>query len=280
MKRFIRYELLLVALCFAFGQMNVICNQSESVSLRFEEEFTLAEGGNFAAVWGEENTSISGVDTTLISFAGDAQLAFPAQWVYGAPPSEWKENTCAVSTGFALECFGGQNVVGLKLGEDTICGVFRQEEAVVLKPAREGFTAAELFPVPKTTDLYRWGHDCAAQAGLTVPTEVLCGPEGAILAQLLPWTVLVWLLLRLTGRKGWLVAAVLLLVVLPDWFFPTRLSDTAFWMELGESLLGRFRDWLSLSPALRDQAWKAAWLRFCAAMLCGCIPINRQTRQR
>lgn len=279
MKRFIRYTLLLLALCFAFGQANVIRTQSESVSLRFEEKFTLDEVRDFAALWGEETTTISGIDTTLIRFAGDTQLAFPAEWVYGTPPSELKEDTCAVSTGFALECFGGQDVVGLKLCEDTICGVFRHEEALVLKPAREGFTAAELFPVPKKADLYRWGLDCAARAGLPEPSEVLCGTEGAFLAQLLPWTILVWLLLRLTGRKRWLIAALLLLLLLPDWFIPTRLSDTVFRMELGDSILGRFRDGLSLSPALRDQAWKEAWLRFCAAMLCCCILSNRQTNK-
>lgn len=44
MKRFIRYTLLLLALCFAFGQANVIRTQSESVSLRFEEKFYSGRG--------------------------------------------------------------------------------------------------------------------------------------------------------------------------------------------------------------------------------------------
>lgn len=252
MKRFIRYALLLLALCFAFGQANMIGDQSQSVSLRFQEEFTLADAKGFAALWGEETAAISGIDTTLIRFAGDAQLVFPAEWVHGTPPSELKEDTCAVSSGFALECFGGQDVVGLKLGGDIICGVFRHEEAVVLKPAREGFTAAELFPVPKQTDLYRWGRDCAAQAGLPEPSAVLCGPEGAFLARLLPWVCCMWLLPRLTGRKGWLIAAVLFLLLLPDWFYPTRLSDMVFWSELFDSITGRVRDWLAPSPSLRD----------------------------
>ena len=267
MKQFIRYVLLLLALCFAFGQANVIGDQSQTVSLRFEEEFTLAEGGRFAAVWGEEPVSISGISTTRISFAGDAQLVFPAEWVYGTPPSALKERTCAVSTAFALECFGGQDVVGLQLGEDTICGVFHHPEAVVLKPAREGFTAAELYPVPSRTDLYRWGLDCAAQAGLPEPSAVLCGPEGAFLARLLPWLPCLWLLLRLTGRRGWVIAAFLLPVFLPDWFFPTRLSDTVFWSELLDSLLGRMGDWLALAPSLRNRQLKWAWVHLGAAML-------------
>ena len=279
MKRFIRYTLLLLALCFAFGQANVIRTQSESVSLRFEEKFTLDEVRDFAALWGEETTTISGIDTTLIRFAGDTQLAFPAEWVYGTPPSELKEDTCAVSTGFALECFGGQDVVGLKLCEDTICGVFRHEEAVVLKPAREGFTAAELFPVPHHVDIYRYGHDCAAQAGLPEPSEVLCGPEAAFLARLLPWVFCLWLLLRLTGRTGWLIVAILLLVLLPNWFFPTRLSDIVFWSVLFDSIAGRIRDWLALSPSLRDTELKWAWFHLGAAMLCiCCCLVNCQNR--
>lgn len=267
MKQIIRYTLLLLALCFAFGQANVIRTQSESVSLRFEEAFALDEAGDFAAVWMEETASICGINATLIRFAGDAQLVFPTEWVFGTPPCELKESTCAVSTAFALECFGGQNVVGLKLGEDTICGVFRHGEAVVLKPDREGFTAAELFPIPEKTDLYRWGLDRAAQAGLPEPTEVLCGPEGAFLARLLPWGCFLWLLLRLTGRKGWVIVGIPLLVLLPDWFFPTRLSDIVFWSELFDSTAGRIRDWFSLLPSLRDTALKWAWLHLMAAML-------------
>lgn len=277
MKRFIRYTLLLLALCFAFGQANMISDQSRSVSLRFDDEFTLADAKGFATLWGEEAATISGIDTTLIRFAGDAQLVFPAEWVYGTPPGELMEHTCAVSTGFALECFGGQDVVGLKLGEDTICGVFRHEEAVVLKPDRECFTAAELFPAPKQTDLYRWGRDCAAQAGLPEPSEILCGPEGAFAARFLPWVFGLWLLLRLTGRRGWLITAAVLLLLLPDWFFPTRLSDVRFWTELEESLCRTVQDWLSLSPALRDEAWKHSWFRFLFAMVCCGILLPRRT---
>lgn len=275
MKRIIQYVLLLLALCAAFGQANGIPDQSGSVSLRFEAEFTLDEGTLFAAVWGEETAVISGIHTTLIRFSGDAQLVFPAEWVYGTPPSELRENTCAVSTGFALEYFGGEDVVGLKLGTDTICGVFRYPVPVVLKPDREGFTAAELYPVPENTDLYRWGLDCAAQAGLPEPAEVLCGPEAAFLARLLPWTIFLWLLLRLTGRKGWLIAAIAILVFLPGWFFPTRLSDTVFWTELIESVLGRLRDWVTLSPAIRDQVMKKTWAQLGAVMASGMFILNR-----
>lgn len=156
-----------------------------------------------------------------------------------------------------------------------LCFAFGQVK--VLKPDREGFSAAELFPVPKKTYLYRWGRDCAAQAGLPEPSEVLCGPVGAFAARFLPWVFGLWLLLRLTGRRGWLIAAILLLALLPDWFFPTRLSDIRFWTELGESLCGSVQDWLSLSPALRDEAWKCSWWQFLAAMVCCAVLLPRRT---
>lgn len=278
MKNAVRYALVLLALCFALAQVKVIRAQSQSVSLRFAEEFTLEEGRSFAAVWGEETTVISGVETTRISFAGDGQLVFPAEYVFGTPPSELKGGICAVSTGFALEHFGGVDVVGMKLEEDTICGVFRCEEPVVLKPGREGFTAAELFPVPAKTDLYRWGRDYAAQAGLAEPTAVLCGPELGFWALILPFAVLLLPLLGLLGRRGWLVAGVMLLFILPEWCFPTRLSDTVFWAELGESLLGRFRDWLALSPALRDGEVKLAWLHLWILVYCAHLSLPKHRK--
>jgi len=282
MKQVIRCGIFLLALCVALGQAQMIRERSGSVSVRFEEAFDLGEGSRFAAVWGEETAVISGVDATLIRFAGDGQLAFPAQWVCGTPPGELRERACAVSTGFALEAFGGLDVVGLTLEGDTVCGVFRHEEPVVLKPDREGFTAVELFPAPREADLYRYGYDCAAQAGLPEPAAVLCGPEAAALSWFLPLGFCLWPLFRRTGGRGWLLAGLLLAVLLPDWFFPTRLSDVVFWSELRDSLAGRIEDQLALSPALRDTELKWAWLHLGAALVCirGCLPNGPDRKKR
>ena len=278
MKRSIRYLVLLLALCAAFEQANAIGEGCETVSLRFEEAVTLDSAPDFAALWSEETAEISGVETTVISFTGDAQAAFPARWVYGTPPSGLKENTCAVSTGFARECFGGQDVVGMKLGGEIICGVFEHESPVLLRPGREGFTAAEIFPVPEGTDCYRYGLDRAAQAGLPEPSEILCGPDGAFLARVLPWTLFLLPLVPLLGRKGWMFAGVLLILCLPDWFFPTRLSDTVFWSELFASILGRMKDIISLSPALRDQELMHHWFRLGAAVIAGAFFVTTRKR--
>ncbi len=280
MKRILRFAVIFLLLCVSFRQAAEIRDLSPAVSLRFEQPFTQEQAAPFAAVWSEEKGYVSGYETTLIRFDGDAQLAFPAAWRYGMPPNNLIENACAVSTQLAWEVYGGDDVTGLTVeiagSAYTICGVIDHEEAVALLPDDGGFTAAELFPVPNGTDLYRHARNCAAQAGLDEPEQILCGPESASIALLLPWLCVIrcgWPLLRRTTKgRSWLLLIVLLLLIptIPNWLVPTRWSDTVFWSELLQSLSSRFHDWLSLSPALRDLPVKEYWLMLGSAMLIIC----------
>ena len=160
--------------------------------------------------------------------------------------------------------------------EHTIVGVFYNVEAVVLIPAIDGFTAAELFPAPDGTDLYRYARNCATQADLEEPAQILCGPESASIALLLPWLCVIlygWpLLRRTTYGRSWRLLIILLLLMptIPNWLLPTRCSDTVFWSELLQSLSSRFHDWISLSPTLRDLPVKECWLTLGGAMLIVC----------
>lgn len=270
MKRILRFAAIFLLLCVAFRQAAVIREHAPSVSLRFDTPFTADQAAPFAAVWSEEKGSISGIETTMIRFAGDVQLVFPAVWLYGTPPNELMNNSCAVSTRLAWELYGGRDVTGLavELGADayTICGVFDHGEAVLLLPDDGVFTAAELFPAPSGTDLYRYGRDCAVRAGLEEPAQILCGPEVSFLAMLLPWLCLLlaaWPLLHRMQRGRrllWVFVLLLLLSAVPDWLIPTRWSDTVFWAELGQSFRSRVHDWLTLSPALRDLTVQESWL--------------------
>lgn len=273
MKRTFRFLLLFLLLCISFRQAAVIRDHSNAVSLRFDSEFSSAQAQGFDAVWAEERESVSGLPCTVIRFDGDAQLAFPAVYPYGAPPNSLMPECCAVSTDLAWELFGGEDVTGLTVeldsAEYTICGVLTCGEPVLLLPDSEGFTAAELWAPSARTDLYRYAQDRAAQAGLPEPTQILCGPEAAYLSGLLPWLCAVlaaWPLLRRTVKYP-AVLCLPLLLLLPVWFLPTRWSDTVFWSELFRSLSSRFLDWLTLAPALRDVSVKRAWFQMGTALL-------------
>lgn len=278
MKRFVRYAVLFALLCFSFRQAAVIREHTPSVSLRFSTPFSIDQAAPFAAAWSEEKGIVSGIATTLIRFTGDAQLAFPAAWVCGVPLNDLMENACAVSTRLAWELYGATDVTGLTVEFEGktyhICGVFDQDSPVLLLSGEDGFTAAELFPVPAGMDPYRYAGSCAAQAGLEEPTQILCGPEAAFLAVLLPWlSVLLtaWPLARRMARGRnwvWLIVVLILLPVIPDWFVPTRWSDTVFWAELAHSLYSRFQDWLTLNPTLRDLTVKEGWFELGIGILC------------
>lgn len=277
MKRILRFAVIFLLLCFSFRQAAEIRDLSPAVSLRFEQPFTKEQAEPFAAVWSEERGYVYGYETTLIRFGGDAQLTFPTVWLYGTPPNDLMENSCAVSTRLGWEIYGGADVTGLTVefaGEaHTIVGVFDHKDAVLLIPGDVGFTAAELLPVPDGTDLYRYARDCAAQTGLEEPAQILCGPESASIAMLLPWLCVLlcgWpLLRRMTQGRNWLWLLVVLLMIaaIPDWFIPTRWSDTAFGVELVQSLSSRVCDWLSLRPALRDLPVKEHWFMIGWAMM-------------
>lgn len=295
MKRALRWLCLFFLLSFSFRQAAQLRELSPSVSLRFGEPLTMEQvsgawtyaqafGAPWASFWTEGPCTVSGVEATAIRFAGDARLAFPAEYRFGAPPNDLTEHLCAVSTELAWTVYGAVDITGLKLTVDgaeyTVCGVFDHGQAVVLYPAREGFTAAELADLPASADAYRYARDFAAACGLGVPTELLCGPDLLLLAELLPWlgTVVcaLTLFLRLLRRIGspavWWCGAFALVVsfpvwaqVLPGWWFPAGWSDSAWWTSLGESLCARFRDWLTVSPAMRDVPVKLAWIRLLAA---------------
>lgn len=266
MKKLLRYGILCLLLCAAFRQAAMLRDLSPSVSLRFTEPISGEQAASFGAAWAEERGFVSGRESTVVRFTGDVQLVFPARWLYGTPPNGLMPDFCAVSTGLAWELFGGMDVTGLELelnGEDRIIsGVFEHGEPVLLIPDEDGFTAAELFPVPTDVDPYRFARDRAAQAALPEPVQILCGPEGAAIAMLLPWLCVIlaaWKFLR--RRNIWCraVPVVMVLMALPVWFIPTRWSDTAFWAELLGSLSGRFQDWMTVYPCLRDVQMKEAW---------------------
>ena len=285
MKRVVRILVLFLLLCISFRQAAMIRDLSPTVSLRFDSEFSYEQAQGFDAVWTEEQAYVSGCQCTLIRFDGDALLAFPAEYAFGAPPNCLTPDFCAVSSQLAWELFGGEDVTGLVVelhGEEyTICGVLAHAEPVILVPDNKAFTAAELCVPSLETDLYRYAADCAAQVGMPEPTQILCGPESALLAGLLPWLCVLLVAWKLFCRIGhrpaalWLALILILLAVIPDWVIPTRWSDTFFWSELAQSLFSRFQSWLSLPPALKDIPVKLAWFKMGAAIITSYTFVNR-----
>lgn len=306
MKRIIFRLLLFLLLAVSFAQAARIEMYSSTVSIRFDhplQEFEVNDAREYSArcsgpwpsFWGEEKGTASGASITAIRFSGDAQLVFPADYIYGAPPNDLTPSRCAISDALAWEIFGTVDATGLEVDMSgqkySVCGVFKHRESVLLFYARDGFHAAELSGVPRTEDAYRYARDYTAACGLGIPSQILCGEDSVLFANLLCWGCVILCLICLISpilnclRRPiiiWMAVAAIVLLLpvwmqwLPQWWIPTRWSDRAFWSALWESILSRPRDWITLSPKLRDLPFKYASCILLPASLFACCVIRAE----
>lgn len=298
LKKGLLAALILVLLSFSFRQTALVRRLLPSVSLRYTAPLTveqLAAARSYArqtegpsiAFWTERRVPArSALGNTMvqqITFDGEADLAYPAEYRFGRAPSALEPQTCAVSVGLAWALWGGQDATGLELTvEDTTCrvvGIFPGEEALLLRPDTADFTAAELQHIPEGEDGYRWAETFAMTSGLGQPDWILWSSGFSAWIQLLPWFCVtvpgLWLVLYGIGKLRRLPAfwrsavcfglafflALLLpalLEALPAWLIPTRWSDLNHWHRLGQTLQARLLDLLALYPSSRDVAAKTA----------------------
>lgn len=296
-------------LILAFRQASLLTLLLPTVSLRYDTplektqvEAALAygekSGGPCFTFWAESSTWVSaeerGSAARQVIFRGEPEVAYPTAYRHGTAPVS--PGACAVSTGLAWALWGGGNVVGLELTveEDIfrVTGVFEEDEPLLLRPGEGAFTAAELSGIPRGQDGYRFAASYGESCGLGTPEEVLWGPGFAGWAQ-----VLAWLPVALAGGRlfpyglrqarrlpgfrrsalrfglAFLLALALpwLLEQLPAWLLPTKWSDFSFWSRLGQTLLNRCRDLLSLSPQTRDVGVKLAMVKESLYVLAACI---------
>lgn len=298
----------------AFQHAALVSSLCPTVSLRYDEaitreqakavkEYALKNDGPWPTFWAERTVWVQGRAVQQVSFDGEAQLAYPAEYLHGRAPTSWESGTCAVSTGLAWSLWGGENVVGLELNvEDVTCrvvGVFPAEDAVLIRPDTGGFTAVELENVPLGEDSYRYAANYAYVCGLGTPDEILWGPGVSAWLRILPWIPLVLSALPLAGlgmekyRKlspfwrstlafglafGAALALPGLLERLPPWLLPTRWSDFDFWARLGETLADRCRDFFALDPQSRDFSAKMAAAKTVFATLAACAIMKTEQK--
>ena len=234
-----------------------------------------------------------------IYFSGDAALVWPAQYLGGAAPGVTDGAGCSVSSALAWALWGSADVVGktVDIGGETriVRGVFEGEDELALLSVRDevrsqSFTAAELSGGPSgptRSDVTSF----ARSAGLGAPDIVLMGTPSSLAAALsaLPLIILAvyglsLCIARLRARPtalrlGLLVVllgfAVLLpglLDLAPGWLIPTRWSDFSFWGSLRDQIGGNLREYLVLTPRLRDVTYKVLLLKQAgiAFMATGC----------
>jgi hypothetical protein len=158
-------------------------------------------------------------------------------------------------------------------------GVFESEEQLALVSVRDedtsrNFSAVELSAGP--SDATRSDVESfATAAGLGRPGKVLMGTPTSMSAALavLPLVILTvyWLalciakfrshpvalrIILLLAFLGFAVMLPYLLDLLPDWVIPTRWSDFSFWGNQISRLGDDLKEYLVLSPLLRDVEYK------------------------
>ncbi len=217
--------------------------------------------GLTASLWGSEKSAVSSdfgrtvQDVTCVGFSGNARDCRPAAYTAGTAPGAVGQQ-CALSSALAWALFGSEDIIGqtvtLGRADYVVCGVFTDKDAVLLYPARAGFTRAALrgtSPDTPKADAEQW----AAAARVGPLTAIDNGPQSLWLARALcrlpaalAGVCLLAAVLRLAhGLPGlWrnivyfalsLGFALLLphfLASLPGWLVPARWSNFAFWGEL------------------------------------------------
>ena len=240
---------------------------AEQVSAAQEWELSDANTqGISASYWGSKDTVVAtdlgrrAEKVTAIGYCGNAEDCLPTNYLQGTAPGV-AGRQCAISSELAWELFGSYDIVGQEVTQDRsryiVSGVFDAQNRMILYPAQEGFTAAELRETSPDTpkgDACQW----AASAGLDTPQSIEYGPQKVWLAKVLCGlpTLLVMLamlviLLRMMRQLPKLLRSLLFFALailaalllppflrnLPGWLIPGRWSDFSFWKNLWEEIL-------------------------------------------
>ena len=237
-----------------------------------------------ASFEGEYNTA----SATCIYFSGDASLVWPARYMSGGSPGVTDGSGCSVSSALAASLWGGTDVAGksIEVGGETrtVRGVFEEEELLALVSVRDedktqSFTCVELSGGPDSPSRSD-AESFVKSAGLGSPDSVLMGTFTSLATGLsaLPLVILGFYALALClvylksfpiALRGGLFLALIALAfllpgildTLPSWMIPTRWSDFSFWSGLFDQISGNLREYLLLTPKLRDVAYKTLLLK-------------------
>ena len=235
--------------------------------------------------WREDRLDIASQFETFsvkaLVYSGDASLVWPAEYLSGMAPGVTDGMGCAISDTLAYRLWGSTDVVGktVLINNETriVRGVFVSENMLALvsyqdEDTSQSWSAVELFGGP----LNATRNDAlnfASLSGLGIPDNIMSNSEPVMLVRLLVFLPIliictsgVVLLLRYLKKYnkpisrllpymlliGLVIFLPFLLERLPANIIPTRWSDFSFWSGLISQMRIGFRDFLSVSPTIRD----------------------------
>ena len=267
--------------------------------------------------WTETETLFSAElrETTArcIFYSGDASLVWPVKNLIGGMPGVTDSVGCAVSSGLAQELWGDVNIIGKTVeaaGTARIIRcVFDEAESLALLSVRDedmsqSFTSAELAGGPLSPDRSS-AERFAAASGLGTPDSILMSTPAFLATLMSALPIIIFVLYGLILSVGWLrkrsaiirrvlmflpligVAMLLprFLEALPDRVVPTQWSDFSFWGSLFRQTGENLREYLELSPSLKDVIYASLFFKqigiaFAASVLTVCVCFRRHTRMR
>jgi len=294
--KIIRWCVLILLLILSLRQAHII-GQFTSTSLRFhtpingqaalntrKHAINHPDDTNFWPTFWHESTKTLAtntreIPTTVISFSGDAHLAWPARYTAGTAPAPIDGNGIALSEALANQLFASTDIIGKQIYVNEtprfIRGIFAGNAPLALLPFHMEDTTPSWTGVTlnsPTNPTRRQAETFALTAGLGLPnTIVLNGAyRVARVISLLPFIILSGYILLLLVKyikkyhPGWGVPLILaglvvfalclpfMLEALPPWLIPTRWSDFSFWSSLIQQARLGFQEFLSLHPTTKD----------------------------
>jgi len=216
-----------------------------------------------------------------IIYSGDPALVWSAEYVNGAAPGIIDDFGCAVSDSLAFKLWGSTDIIGKSVLVDDvkriIRGVFKNDHELILISYPDEDTSQYWHVVELSGDSLDFTRfdviNHATQIGLNNPDNILTSSELLFLVffmAIIPVSIVCFygLILIYSYMKkyhefisrllvyGLFISLVLalpvLLAFLPGYFIPTRWSDFQFWSNLISQMRFNFREFLVVSPTLRD----------------------------
>jgi hypothetical protein len=227
------------------------------------------------------------IHSDAILFSGDAHLIWHAEYIKGSAPGSTDNIGIAVSEALAHRLWGSLNIIGQGAEADgehrIVRGIFRGDSELALlsfdiDDTSQYWTGAELYG---ETTHFGSAETFAAASGLGTPDYLLTGGVIsfasllAALPLLIPLTYALILIIKYVRQyypkrvmplffAGLLLFALFLPVLLdalPDWLVPARWSDFSFWSSALKQSGDNLREFLSVTPTLRDVELKLRLLK-------------------
>lgn len=234
----------------------------------------------WSEIKGQAITDKNPIELLCLIYDGDPAKAWSAEFIRGAYPGEYAEETCAVSRELAWQLWGGIDVLGCEMSIDdrtyTVVGVYdsKEPQAILKGDIDTIWQAAEISgeisreqlneimlgaPEP---DMLVDGHGISSIIRFSLLLPLILGGCYAALciysfvASHISPILHKWAILSLLFILALLLPRAVF--ALPAWLLPGKWSDFGFWLELFERLKGYVTEYFLLMPTTKDV--HARWL--------------------